>query len=373
VDDYNSSSIIKDIGRSYVVSSVLPAALFATSGVFIFRGFIPYLLTARLAPNDPYFISLWFILLAFIGWIAYCLFSITDWTTRLYEGYFFPTVLKSISLYFLKKWYSKITQKIRFFEKVRRDGVQPDCEFYRESYRAAKAEYSNLERVAPLEEKQLLPTRFGNIMFAFEQYSEDKYKIDGFTFFTRLQQVLPKQLMDQIEEKNNQMLFLLNSSLLAYIIGAFALLVGLIRLPCQLWSQIAICNTGKPPSNFFESGFVYFSPTKYMIIGGLFFVVGYVIYRLVWPVTESFGLLMRSGFDLYRFDLLRQMNIQVPTNLVNEMGKWEQLSEYMSAGDRLARNPDIPMELNYFVRENLAKGVDLEEQAQEKSNRAQNS
>jgi hypothetical protein len=253
----------------------------------------------------------------------------------------------------IKHWYKGKTANIREFEEVKRQGYAPSSYDYKKHYRAAKVEYSNLEKVAPLDENNLLPTRFGNILLASEQYSEEKYRMDGFTLWTRLLQALPKQLIDQVEEKNNQMLFLLNSSLLSYINGGIAFLIGLIGLPCQIFPSWSICHPRQMPCNYFESSFEKISPSEYLVISIAFFVVGYVIYRLALPVTEAFGLLVRSGFDLYRFDMLRQLNIEVPPHLVDEMQIWEKISEYMSAGNRLARDSQRSMDFDYFAREEL--------------------
>ena len=364
--DDSSSSIIKDLGRSYIVSSLLPAALFLSLGGLAFRGFAPGFLATRLIAQDQFYTSQWFIFLTFTVWVAYGLFSITDWTVRLYEGYFFPKKVKTFLVYFIKQWYERLTPNIRDFKKLRAEGHSPDSFDYKKYSRAAKIEYFNLERIAPFDEKNLLPTRFGNILLACEQYSEEKYKMDGFALWTRLLQVLPKQLIDQIEEKNNQMIFLLNSSLLAYFNGCLALIVGSIRLPCQIWSGWSVCHTGALPQNFFERGFEHLSPTEFLLVGLAFIVGGYVIYRLALPVTEAVGLLMRSGFDLYRFDMLRQLNIEVPPSLEEELNKWEIISEYFNAGNRLSRDPDRPYKIEYFVREELAKGVNLVERARKK-------
>jgi len=165
----------------------------------------------------------------------------------------------------------------------------------------------------------------------------------------RLLQLLPKDLKDQLEEKNNQMVFTLNSSLLCYILGSASVIAGVVRLFNQIWIKFSGYHSSTP-ANFFDRGFINISPYEYICIGTLFVIAAYFAYRLSIPTAENFGLLIRTSYDLYRFELLRQLNHPIPKSIQQEKNSWEKISEYMIAGDRLGFQP---VEINYTIRKEL--------------------
>lgn len=220
---------------------------------------------------------------------------------------------------------------------------------FSEQQEKAKYEYLRLETIAPIDSDQLLPTRLGNILRASELYPSEKYSVPGVMLWPRLLQLLPKDLKDQLEEKNNQMVFTLNSSILCYILGLGSTVMGITRLLNQMWNEYFVYYSSTS-GNFFDRGFTNISPYEYILIGLLFFIAGYIAYRLSIPTAENFGLLIRTSYDLYRFELLRQLNHPIPKSIQEEKNLWEKISEYMIAADRLAFQS---AEINYSIRKEL--------------------
>lgn len=351
----NENSFIKDIGRSYIVSSFLPTALFIAVGLLIFRGFIPKLLSARLIEQDIFYTSQWFLFAAFTSWLAFGLYSGVNSIIQLYEGYGWPEFISQpFKEYLTLKFGEKKTSILAIFKTLDEKQSASELSFdelieFGETQEKAKFEYLELENLAPIDHKNLLPTRLGNILRACEIYPMEKYSIPGVILWPRLLQLLPKELKDQIEERFNQLVFALNTSFLAYVIGILAISVGLLRLPCQAWKHIPSCHYAEP-TNFFERGFTNLAPTEYMLIGLLFILVGYLAYCVSIPITQNFGLLIRTSYDLYRFDLLRKLNHRLPKNIKEEKNFWQKITEYMIAGDRLGfETPDI----TYSIRKEL--------------------
>jgi len=358
------NSLIKDIGRSYIVSSLLPAAFFVSLGVLIFRGFVPSIIVQRVIEQDQYYGSQLLLFAALIVWVAFCLYSATDWTVRLYEGYYLPKVLRKMMAKSLRKWQHKKTKKIRKAISYKNQEDMNSGDYFDEYFGKALVQIENLERIMPIDENLVMPTRFGNILLASELYPQEKYHMNGLSLWTRLINVIPDSFKGVMEEKNNQMIFLLNSSLLSYIISGFGFIAGIVNLPCQLFWDSSLCyGFGNLQSSLFGNQRVYVSAVEYLATGIIFLILGYIIYRLSLPAAEGFGLIVRSGFDLYRFELLRQMNYPVPAAIDEEKTQWKRISEYMAAGDKLALEP---MKINYFVREELLDGVDPSERKKQK-------
>ena len=63
-------------------------------------------------------------------------------------------------------------------------------------------------------------------------------------------------------------------------------------------------------------------------------MIGYFIYRIAIISAEDFSVYLQSGFDLYRFELLKQMNLGVPITLSEERYMWEKLDEFFAYGNR---------------------------------------
>ena len=341
------NSLIKDIGRSYIVSSFLPTALFSAVGLLIFKGFIPKLLSTRLVEQDVFYASQWFLFVIFTSWLAFGLYSGISSIIQLYEGYSWPSFISkplkgmtASSLAIRKKNISAVLNIIDSKQSAK-DLTLIELIEFGEKQEKARYEYMAIEGLAPLDNQSLLPTRLGNVLRASEIYSMEKYSIPGIMLWPRLLQLLPKELKEQIEEEFNKLTFTINSSLLSYSIGILSLSVGIIRLPCQIWRSITFCSQDKH-LNFFERGFNNIAPSEYLIIGLLFLVVGYIAYCASIPVAQSFGSLIRTSYDLYRFELLRKLNHRLPKSIVEEKGFWQKLTEYMIAGDKLGfETPNI--------------------------------
>lgn len=350
----NENSIIKDIGRSYIVSSFLPAILFVSVGILVFRGFVPEIVTIRVGEKNVVYASQFFLFFAFASWLAFGLYSVADTTIRLFEGYYFPAWLAGQLVKPIISKHRKMKENIQpVLNIVGSDqiGDMSDEEIVDYSFQLEKAKYDylKLETIFPVEEEALLPTRLGNIMRAAELYPAEKYAVPGVMLWPRLLQLLPKDLKDQLEEKNNQMVFTLNSSLLSYMLGTLSILAGLVRLLFNFFESFTVHRTAIA-SNFFDRGFANISPVEYIYIGLFFLATGYIAYALSIPIVENFGLLVRASYDLYRFELLRKLNHPIPPSIQMEKNFWKKISEYMIAGDNLAL---VPLEINYSVRKEL--------------------
>ncbi len=348
----SDNSFIQDIGRSYVVSSLLPASLFASLAALIFRGFVPIIFVQRMIEQDQYNGAMWLIFGTLTVWVAFTLYSATDWVIRLYEGYYFPKPIYKYLSDFLKKQQIKKTEKIHRAIKHKGSFVDGNARDYNELFRDnALLQYKNIERLYPLDTKLVMPTRFGNILLTSELYPEEKYAMNSLALWTRLSQVLPSHYKDMLEEKNNQMIFLLNSSLLSYCISFVAFSVGIFGLPCQIFVGANICSFPSSHQPFYARGFLQISPIEFIVIGITFLLLGYLVYCLSIPATEGFGLLIRSGFDLYKFDLLHQMNYSIPKNSEQEKNLWRRISEYMIADNKLQPREMPP--IKYSIRKEL--------------------
>jgi MFS family permease len=338
------NSLIKDIGRSYIISSFIPAALFIALAVILFSDFIPKSIYERLYENGLLFSNMWFLYFIFTGWLAFMLYSSVDFITRVFEGEIFPKFLARL---LIKRYKRKLKRKTDL-EAELGDALETHASIGDKNSPAAKkwAERANqaqyklsgyiqyLETRMPLNQDNLKPTALGNILFASEVYPYERYNLNGILFWPRLYKLFPEQFRYEEEEKNNQLVFLLNSSFLSILLSLLLFGTGIIGVIGPLFPNTPVDLTQL--RQLFTRGFSEINPVNYFFFGILFSVISMILYRFSLNTAEDYGFIIRSGFDLYRFELLKQLNLPMPENLSDECSLWENLSQFLIKGS----NPD---------------------------------
>jgi hypothetical protein len=136
-----------------------------------------------------------------------------------------------------------------------------------------------------------MPTRRGNILKNAELYPKDRYRIDAVLIWPRLYYLLPERFIQTFAEARGALDFMLVISSLS---GAFALISAgyllYVRGPMQLFF---ICNPG-----------------------GLF--IAWLAYKGAIDGALIYAQQIKVAFDLYRNDLLKQMNMPLPATPAEE-------------------------------------------------------
>ena len=127
----------------------------------------------------------------------------------------------------------------------------------------------------------------------------------------RLFRVLPEALLKDLAAIQQDLDLRLNVSLSAFIV----VIVGVMALP------------------FASSS----TPTLFFTIVGVGLVVAFASYRAAVSTTIAYGELIRSAFDLYRKDLLKQLELEVPRHDTQERELWKALQDAWYYGSRLPR------------------------------------
>lgn len=342
-----NDSLIKDIGRSYIVSSLLPASFFVLLAVFIFRDFLPpltdFISQISGQQQEPtIIISSSILLLAFVMWVAFMLYSSVDFVVKLYEGYHFPFFIKKplqLYQYFRQYWrlrgyflfqLLKEKQLPAAQDENKKQEIKKKVKRLRETARMQVMEH---ELSGPLIDNWniFLPTSLGNILLASELYPYEKYRLNGAMLFPRMSMTFPPEFVSAFEEKNNQLMFILNSSFLSYLIGLVSLLLGLVqKIDFSRWPAFFV----NISSNYLAPGYKTVPENHYLLIGITFILAGYIIYRISIHTVKEYALFVRTSFDMYRFRVLEGLNLAVPKSLKEERLKWQKLSDFLVEGDR---------------------------------------
>jgi len=171
-----------------------------------------------------------------------------------------------------------------------------------------------LSHAYPADGNLILPTRLGNVIRSFEYYSHREYGIDSIEIWPRLVAVIPKEYAVSIDDSKTTFDFMLNSSLLSLLLCSFILIAGLVY-PAPLSS---------------------FPTALYWIVKILSLaLLSYFFYRLSIPRADAWGLLIKSAFDLYRWELLKKLGYaQQPKQRLAERALWGEISRQAIYGDR---------------------------------------
>jgi hypothetical protein len=185
----------------------------------------------------------------------------------------------------------------------------------------------------PPQENFILPTRFGNILKAAESYPQSRYGIDSVALWPRMVYAIDEKYMMHVDTANDQCSFLLNSSLLSAIFAALSFLASayqflLLYLLFYGVSDSFILVGIKEPNLYFQRIFTYFA------IGILTLGVAWFFYTASLLNVTKYGNMIRSSYDLFRFNLLDRLHLKLPPHLKKEREFWGTVSEFITIGDR---------------------------------------
>ena len=207
---------------------------------------------------------------------AYLLSAFSNMLAALYTGYWLKRFLRVPLLTFLKKW----------------------AEARQEARRIASGDYEYYSRY----EGRVTATRLGNVLTSAYDYALYTYGIEGVTWWPRLTAVMPDAIRARVNSALTPLTALLNLC---------TLLISLTLL-----SAIAILALDDRPWIF-----------------ALFFIVGvlvsYAFYLGGVRQAAEVGTLVRTSYDLYRHEILKQMHIPVPHGASAERTLWEGLNAWV--------------------------------------------
>jgi|HubBroStandDraft_5_1064220.scaffolds.fasta_scaffold25650_2 hypothetical protein len=165
----------------------------------------------------------------------------------------------------------------------------------------------------------VLPTRLGNVIRNFEDYSRQQYGLDAIFLWSRIVGVTPKEYLSAVDDAKTSFDFFLNCSFVSTIETALLLACGLaFKKPFASDQQMTLW-LGQI---LFAAGLAYFS------------------YRGAIDRASSWGAQVKGVFDLYRGALLRQLGyMQRPTSRDAERLLWREISKQVYYGDPPFRAP----------------------------------
>jgi hypothetical protein len=187
---------------------------------------------------------------------------------------------------------------------------------YPETVSSGRPAQQRLAQLFPQDDADLQPTLLGNVLATATEHPRLAYAMEGALWWPRLSPLLPSSFQAMLGGAQAPMMALLN---LSVVFAALAVLgVAVLGLADGQW-PVAVA----------------------FLIGGL--VLSRLCYRAAVSQAVEVGSMLRVAFDLYRYEILRQMALDDPADLTAERVLWQQLtSQLLGLGEPTLTASDAP-------------------------------
>ena len=174
-----------------------------------------------------------------------------------------------------------------------------------------------LARSFPLDDTDIQPTLFGNVLAAAAEHPRLAYAMNGGLWWPRLSPLLPLDFQDILATAQAPMMGLLN---LSVVFAALALTgAATLVLAGAHWSSAVA-----------------------VLVGGL--LLTRLCYRAAVSQAAELGTSLRVAFDLFRYAILSQLGLERPVDLADERALWQRLTDQMVLGREPPGVPGDPSE-----------------------------
>jgi hypothetical protein len=160
----------------------------------------------------------------------------------------------------------------------------------------------SLKQRFPHDEAAMQPTLFGNVLATAAEYPRLVYAMDGLLWWPRLSPLVAPDAQDALGGAQAPMMALLNLSIVFVAIALEAVVwLGLVG--------------GQWPAA--------------LVVALVSLLLARLCYRAASSQAREVGSLIRVAFDLYRHEILRQLDLELPADLEAERALWQSLTQQM--------------------------------------------
>ena len=325
------TNYLEKLGSNFLVSAMVPSLALVIASILVFDPGLNILTTFEDMGDIPRLIVLGVLVSILTVIVGFTLTALNTFILKMFEGYVKPLPVRFLynkshrihlqKAHNLMKHRDILESRIRQLEEQTGydPGRETELDELREKYYRAAADY---DLTYPEDLGDVLPTRFGNSLKAAENYSGERYGLDGVHFYPRLVQVIPTDYKLGIDNARNELSFLVNMSILS-------VLFSLLCVFAVFYSMGSVTGAGTNPAVYIEfSG----RAAKYLSAAALGFISCGFFYNASIFSVGSFGLMIRSSFDLFRLDLLKKLGLERPKDSIEEFETWQRLNELIVLG-----------------------------------------
>lgn len=340
------TNVLSRLGNNFLVAAFIPALAFVLAAQLLFSPLDPAGSNSRFLVPRSLEEGILTVVLALIA--GFTMMGLMTFNYKLLEGYmvlerasfmrrrqYRKAFKRQLEYKTLDRMVSRLTYRYRRLNAKGREEDNERLESYemllqklRQKDRAIKASYKEDYPVQVL--GGVLPTRFGNIFKSAEQYPLENYGIDSVRLWPRLVHVIAPDYDNRLDASNNNLAFLVNCM-------AFSILLSALCLLASIWHLFAGSSTMLTQVTAGE--------TRYLLGAIFFLLLGIFFYHAALPAARQYNNLVRSAFDLFRFDLLESLHLDLPSNNPDEKRLWTEVSDFIAVSNLAA--PEAKAYLEY--------------------------
>jgi hypothetical protein len=173
-----------------------------------------------------------------------------------------------------------------------------------------------LERIAryPLDDSQIVPTRFGNAIRAFETYGSTRFNLDSGTMWSELVAVVPEALRKDIDQAR---------AIVDFFVSSFFACVGfgVLAIAAAIYDNVFVI-----PLSF----------------AGSLFLLSWGSYEMAVVSCSYWRATNQALINLGRSALATALGLKLPSTIAEELDMWSNLTAYVyhrsfPSADRLDR------------------------------------
>ena len=313
----NLSDFLKLLVQAFNLSSSFPALIFVVLTQLYVLPLLPEGSPLRIDKVGDVTIKAGITVIC-VALIAYLLDAANLQIIRLFEGYWFTD---RFPLNWLRKQnqdYVRETQgRIRKLEQVADDLIKQYRQEKREDLlvlaeQVVLRKRELIRQVAykyPEDPEYVLPTPFGNVIAAAEQYPRKAFGMDAVVLWPFLVPTLTRKNYAQFVVREKAMMdFLVN---LTVVLAAFGCLLGIVEWHINGWSQTLVCK---------------------LSLVALSCVITFI---LSVQGAASWGTTIRAAFVIFREDLRQTLRLRGARDYGDERWLWETASNFFRAQSSL--------------------------------------
>jgi hypothetical protein len=331
LDSFMFAGLPKLFDRSFFIGYFLPAFLLLgglVTNLYAFK-YIDEKVAEEIAKKD----TLGAVIFIFAVWLlSILLMTFSGPIIRLLEGYGDTNPFRVFYSQQREQFRIKAQPHLTKVDNVldaRRRGIPETDQFEKlDVWRAANDFPERLDLV--------LPTRLGNIMRAYERYSDVVYGIEAIAVWPRLSMIIPKEAQESLRETEALFDFSINMLL----IGIITIATSCIMMIDTIYAK-GITNT---------AGTVNWRVFMIVVMASVFFIL-FSWSRLPDAARER-GDQVKSIFDLYRKPLAEALGFELPATEAEERKMWQLVSRRMLLRVSDDRLPGYNKTLDDFRKRN---------------------
>ncbi len=311
------TSISGQFSKSLILGTLLPVVLFLILGSLVVVPLFPYdlhLFKQLIALDSQTVVVFTFATVVLSG----VLYSFNNAIRGYYEGY--PWQDTWVGQWRTRRWAAAWEEKNSMMERtlrLRNELARRGGEGHRDliarieiqRYRVGRELNDDFPHAARL----VRPTRLGNVIRSSESYPLSRYNMDSIALWPRLRAKVDKDYAAALDDAKTPLDFIINISVLSAALALLTLLVGLYY-PIPMASR--------------RGGILWGLEVL------IFTFSSYLAYLLAIVQTRQWGEMYRGAFDLYRWDLLKQLGYKrTPSSMVEERALWGDIGRQIIYGD----------------------------------------